>query len=378
MKHCMLAKRLAFVLCLGAMVLWAAQLPGKRVWAGHNDFMQLYAGGTLAGTPELYSSDANRALDQRLGFWMPSVQYVRPPFYAALLKPLAMLPYRTAYFLFQCACIAAALGFAFLGRRRNRALPWLMLISIPLLTAFANGQDVVIVLALCAAGLFLDKTGKPWLAGLCLALCAIKFHLFVFTPLALLLHRKWRFAASAALGVAVEVAISFAVAGSAWPFEYAKFLQNPVLHPRNYLPPNLSSIAGENAALGVVLTIVVAVVTILTCWRAKSFAAAFVICVFAGLLVVPHSYIQDCVLLLLVPVFIEPASNLLRQLGNVLATPFPYFLLMADGPVGLITPLLLLVWFFSLAANACSKNGLVFGGSFFQRIDHHPVHRGLP
>ena len=75
----------------------------------------------------------------------------------------------------------------------------------------------MIVLGLSAAAVALDEADRPWLAGLCLALCSIKFHLFVFTPVALLLHRKWRFAAAAALGVALELAASFAVAGWRWP-----------------------------------------------------------------------------------------------------------------------------------------------------------------
>jgi hypothetical protein len=37
----------------------------------------------------------------------------------------------------------------------------------------------------------------------------------------------------------------------------------------------------------------------------------------------------------------------------VLLTPFPYFLLMTEGLVGRITPVLLLLWFVALAADMC-------------------------
>jgi hypothetical protein len=335
------------------MALWAAALPWQRVWAGHNDFMQLYAGGSLAGASELYSSGANRAIGEQLGYVMPAVQFVRLPYYAALLKPLAMLPYHTAYMVFQSGCFAAALAFAFLMRTRSPAVPWFLLISIPVLTSFANGQDVMLVLALSAAAVYLDQAGRPRLAGLCLALCTIKFHLFVFTPIALLLHRKWRFAASAALGIALELAISFAVAGWHWPMQYVEFLGNPLLHPAPYVLPNVHGIAGSWVALEVVLTLALAASTAYLCRRAKSFPAAFALCVFAGLLVARHSYIQDYALLLLIPSFLQPESNLVRQLSIVLLSPFPYFLLMLDRPWGLITPLLLLLWFVALAADAC-------------------------
>ena len=349
----MWARRLAFLLCLFALALWAAELPWKRVWAGHNDFMQLYAGALLVGGPQLYSSDANRVIGEQLGFWMPSVQFVRLPYYAALLKPLAALPYQASYLLFQGVCMAATLAFAWKSRLRSPAVPWLLLISIPVLTSFANGQDIMIVLALSAAALDLEGTDHPWLSGFCLALCTIKFHLFLLTPLSLLMHRKWRVAASAALGVAIQMAVSFAVAGLQWPIKYVEFLKNPVLHPAPYVLPNLSGISGSNTLLEFLLIAVVGVITMYLCWRTNSFPAAFALCVFASLLVTRHSYIQDCALLLLIPMFIPAESSFVSQLGLIVLTPIPYFLVMADGPVGRITPVLLLLWFILLAADAC-------------------------
>jgi hypothetical protein len=354
----MYARRAAFVLCLTAMALWAAALPWQRVWAGHNDFMQLYAGGALAGGRELYSSEANRTIGERLGFWMPAVQFVRPPYYAAILAPLAKLPYRAAYVIFQGVCLSATLAFVFLSSKRSRTVPWFLLISIPVLTSFANGQDVMILLVLSTAALCLDEAEHPWLAGLCLALCTVKFHLFVFTPLALLMHRKWRFAASATLGVALELIASFVIAGWHWPLEYARFLSNPLLHPTPYVPPNIAGIAGNLMSVEIALTAAAGACTVFLCRRAKSFPAAFTLCILAGLLVARHSYIQDYALLLLIPLFVQPESSFVRQLSIILLTPFPYFLLMADGPAGRITPVLLLLWFVALAADVC---GLIPG-----------------
>jgi len=212
------------------------------------------------------------------------------------------------------------------------------------------------VLALGVAAVYLDQAGRPGLAGLCLSLCTIKFHLFVFTPLALLMHRKWRFAASATLCVTLELVISFAVAGWRWPMQYWEFLGNPVLHPAPYVLPNVYGIAGTWVPLELLLTLALAAFTVYLCRRAKSFPAAFTLCIFAGLMVARHSYIQDYSLLLLIPLFLPPESHLVRQLSMVLLSPFPYFLLMLDRPWGLITPVLLLVWFVALAADACGLN----------------------
>ena len=114
----MWARRAAFLVCLVAMALWALALPWGRVWAGHNDFMSFYTGGLLAGTPDLYSSSANRALNEQLGYWMPSVQYLRPPYYAMLFKALTALPYHAAYLVYQGVSLAAAFAFAWISRRK--------------------------------------------------------------------------------------------------------------------------------------------------------------------------------------------------------------------------------------------------------------------
>jgi Glycosyltransferase family 87 len=345
-------RRIGFIVCLCAVLLWASQIPWSRVLRGYNDFMQLYAGATLAGTSDLYSAEANRTVDERIGFWMPAVQYVRLPFYAGLLKPLAWLPYRAAYLLFQFTCLACLVVFAYFGRLRFRPLPWLLLISVPLLTAFANGQDVVVLLALCAAALSLDEKRRPWLAGMCLALCTIKFHLFVWTPVALLAHRRLRMAAAAGLGVVAELTVSLLMQGRHWPAQYVEFLRNPVIHPNPYVAPGLAGLAGDNFAIELLLGIAVVATLAIACRLTQSFGAAFVLAIYAGLLTAHHVYIQDLLLLLLAPVFIPfPA-----RAGLLLFTPFPYFLLLADRPMALITPAALLLWFVVLSVQVCGRS----------------------
>src|SRR5581483_5962141 len=179
-------------------------------------------------------------------------------------------------------------------------------------------------------------------------LCTIKFHLFVFTPIALMAHRKWRFAKAAAIGVAAEIAVCFAVAGRYWPWQYAGFLRNPALHPAPYTPPNIFGIA-DITATGALLAIGSFLVWV--CLRTKTFPPAFALCILGALLAVRHSYIQDYALVLLIPLFVQPESSVVRQLSLVMLTPFPYFLLLAEKPFGLITPLLFLLWFLGLAAD---------------------------
>lgn len=342
----MWSRRAGFVVCVLAAFLWASQVPWNRVRRGYNDFMQLYAGATLAGTPDLYSAEANRAIGEHIGFWMTAVRYVRPPFYAGMLKPLAYLPYGYAYLIFQSVCFASLAAFACLAYQRAPPVLWLLPISIPLVAAFVNGQDVVIVLALCAAALWLDEQKRPWLAGACLALCAIKFHLLVWTPLALLIHRRWRMLGAAAAGLTAEWLTSTVMQGWHWPAAYSRVLLDPVIHPTPYLSPAVAGLAEGSVAIECLLGLIVAVVLITACRRDNGFAASFSLAIYAGLLTAPHIYIQDLALLLLVPVFI---AGLPRPLLGIY-TPLPYFLLLADRPLALATPAALLVCFGILCA----------------------------
>ena len=95
-----------------------------RFLAGQNDFVQLYAGSELSGTPRLFEPEASKEVHKRvLGVWLESVYYSRPPFYALFLRPLGMLPYKAAYWTFQSLNILAFLAFLKIWAPRCRELP---------------------------------------------------------------------------------------------------------------------------------------------------------------------------------------------------------------------------------------------------------------
>src|SRR5437762_13554770 len=111
------------------------------------------------------------------GFFGESLQFIRPPFYAALLWPLGKMPYRQSYLLWQALCICALLGFILLWRTPCReaamvACCW----SLPLILAFAHGQDLAFLLLIVAASLRIHLK-RSLAAGGLLSLCAIKVHL---------------------------------------------------------------------------------------------------------------------------------------------------------------------------------------------------------
>src|SRR5438270_13637362 len=63
------------------------------------DFSPCYAAGKLLGTPDLYNSQAVFNVQDKvsgLGCHADWAVFIKPPFYVALMWPLAQLPYITA------------------------------------------------------------------------------------------------------------------------------------------------------------------------------------------------------------------------------------------------------------------------------------------
>jgi hypothetical protein len=161
------------LLSAALVALWGCFLPWKRALAGQNDFLALYVGATLAGTPDLYSPPVFERMQKKtVNIRMPAVLFSRPPFYAVLLKPLAAMPYPAAYLLFQVLSVAALVSALRVLAPRGDPLWLLGGMSIPVLTAFINGQDVLLVLAAAAASIALWRRGFTFASGLVLSRCA--------------------------------------------------------------------------------------------------------------------------------------------------------------------------------------------------------------
>lgn len=339
---------------------------------GQNDFLAFYAGAKLAGTPELYSAAAAKQWQAKVAdVWLPAVIYIRPPFYAAMLKPLAMLPYRAAYALFQALNLAALAAFLWTRARRDPLLWALGAVSIPVATAFANGQDILLLIWVVVAACELERRGKHFWAGLVLSLLAIKFHIFIFVPLVILLHKRWNMLAGGALGGCVLFTVASMLQGWNWPAGYLRFLQTPELTPTPMTMPNLRGLAmalapalsseSSRAALMLEIALAAAVVIALLAavWKASDFGAAMAAAVIAGLLVGRHAYVQDCCLLLLVPV-LAPAYRRSRVMALTMLAPPVYFVLLASAPLSALAPLGLVALFAAIVFEAVWGDTPVF------------------
>jgi hypothetical protein len=334
-------RKTVFLLLLpGILFLVAlASTQSDRILSGRNDFMQLWVGARLVGTPDLYSIEANKALQVKtVGVWLEAVYHSRPPFYSFLLKPLGHMPYLTAYAVFQLISFACFAGFLRLYLPQMPELALYCSLSLPLLSNFAQGQDLTLVLLLAGVSLALLRQGKDLPAGLILSLCAIKFHLFLLIPLILVVRRRWTAIAGGALGGAGLFALSFLGARGPWIEPYLRMLRNPELSPGAEHMPNLHgllfAIGAPTPALEVLLAIAVAAAVAWIAWKSKDVETAFAFALLGGMLNSYHAYLQDCALLLLAfPILARSThSQAVRHLNAIIPLPPLYLLLLAGKP----------------------------------------------
>jgi len=334
-----------------------AYIQRDRALRGENDFVQLYTGAKLVGSPDLYNREANLAVVKAtLGFTMETVVYTRPPFYAALLKPLSMLPYRVAYALFTLATLASVLWFVIRFSKECAPLPFFAAMSIPILTSLCGGQDTPFLLVILGASILLIRKNQDFAAGLVLSLCAIKFHLFLFIPVLLLIKKRWNILSGGALGTIVLTVFGLLVAGSDSIRQYIQVLRDPWINPAASGMPNLHGLVSTlngDTRLEVLLVAAVFAAFAWTLHRTENFEYLFAASIVCGLLVSFHSGIVDDIILL--PVFIcvtrTCSTGALPATAGLILTPIPYFMVLAGAPYSAALPIALLIMLGMFAIN---------------------------
>jgi hypothetical protein len=325
-----LAIGILFLLLLG-------YLQKDRALSGQNDFSQLYAAARLAGSDFLYDRAANLEVIRGIhGFTMDTVVYTRPPFYAALLAPLGRLPYRVAYAIFSLTSLVAFLWLVMRFSRETPALAFFAAFSIPLISALCGGQDTALLAAVVGVAILLLRSGRDFAGGAVLALCTIKFHLFLLVPLALLLARRWHVLAGGLAGTAALTILGTAVNGPDSLLAYVQVLRDPWIHPDPALMPNLHGMVatlGGPAALEYALVAVLGGALVWIARRGESFEFLLAMALVASLLASFHSGIMDDLLLFpAASLFLRAtADKLLRSVMGLSLTPVPYLLLMTQA-----------------------------------------------
>jgi hypothetical protein len=349
---------LVIAILLMSLLVWSYR---ERVFAGYNDFVSFYAGGRLAGSAGLYDPERVRAEQiERTGVTGDAWRFIRLPYYAAFLWPLARLPYTAAYWVWQGLSLSAVVAFAVLWRS---AAPWTTVLftclSLPLVTSLMNGQDLSFLLLWTALAVRWQEGGKPLAAGMVLSLGAAKPHLLVLLPVLLAAQRRWRVAAGVAAGGAALLGLSFAAAGWDWPRRYYAVLTDPAIHPGLEVMPNLHGVFYHFPALRWLewpaAAVVAAVVWLVA--RTGSFAQGLAAVLAGGLLAGYHAYLPDCTVLLPLALLglTEAKTAWARLPAFLLLTPAAYFLVPLRSPWSAVVPGLAFLLLVGVAVEARRK-----------------------
>lgn len=315
-----------------------------------SDFCVFYAGGQLAGTPELYSASAVQKIEVReLGCSSPSARFIRLPYFAALMWPLIQLPFWPAFTLWRLLNMAAIGIFVWLWPAPRE---WTLLAcawSLPLAGCITNGQDTGFLLMWLAIGVRLWKRDGPAKAGLALAMCAAKFHMFVLLPLlAIGGFRKLVYGFTA--GGALLLALCTAVQGWGWPSQFLAAVTDSRIDPAPDLLFNARGLSHESVALEIAMSASV-VLAALYVFRSGDFWYGISAVLTGGLLLSHHNTGADPALLIPVALIlaVDTRSKIAKLLAIFLVSPPAYFLMMtpslADVPRMILLALAwLLAW----------------------------------
>ena len=192
-------------------VAWFAMSKNGRDWQNQQfgaDFSEVYAAGTLVDVGQAAAPyDMPRHFErQRELFGADAAIYTwnYPPFFLGAAGLLALLPYLAALLVWQAATFAGYL--AAIGGILRPRLALLAAAAFPAVYSnFGHGQTGFLVAGLMGGGLMLlDR--RPALAGVLLALVAIKPQFGPLIPIALAAGGRWRaFAAATITVIAAEL-----------------------------------------------------------------------------------------------------------------------------------------------------------------------------
>lgn len=307
----------------------------------------------------------------------PALPYYHPAFEALLYAPLALLTYRTAYILYAvfnllllavCYCVAPQPVDPRLAKYPR---PLLFFLSFPAFFCVAHGQDsILFLLLLCLVWRALSR-GHDIAAGILLALGLFKVQLVVVLVIFLAARRGTRILRSFLPSAVVLAALSLAITGLQGAAEWIHLLTSAfgalngahsaqvliAVHPKamptmnglvyilggGLLPPRASWI------LDLILGLATFVVALVLVRRSRSLSEAFAAAIAGTVLISPHLYIQDCVLLALAVLLI---TGTLSTVAGTIYCVLPFILFAIHGidwlaPMAILPVAILLVFLVS-------------------------------
>ena len=189
------------------IVWFAISLPGLVDPRGKPigyDFMAFWSAAqlALAGRPEAaFDGPTIAAVQHEVVKFLPNIWFPwhYPPIFLLVAVPLGLLPYPAALALFVLG--SAVLWAALVRRILPDPRAWIVAAATPAgLITLVDGQNAFLTAALAGFAL-LSLARQPVAAGILVGLLAVKPHLAILFPLALLAEGHWRAIIAAALTV---------------------------------------------------------------------------------------------------------------------------------------------------------------------------------
>ena len=335
-------------------VMWIVQGSTLMSHARRNDFLNLYTGASMAlhgNWNTIYTEAGQLAREQE---FMPSRKvvwpFVRPPAYAVIMAPLALLPFGTAFWVWifgQSTALAACWIWAWRRFGPESVIWGVFMIFGPL--GIAHGQDCALYLAVLTGAFALAEKKRFFASGLALGLGMVKFHLFLLWPLVLLFQKRWRMFAGLSTCVAAQLTLSFWLIGWSGLRHYADF----ILHlTAFYSPDSYINIEAILLNLGLSSTLLLTVLRILLAglilWAARRrqpLWTVFALATAGSLAIGPHVYAYDGTMMLLPAwcVIYLSAWPVSRLAAATICTPLTAAATLIGPPVACFTAAVILL-----------------------------------
>ena len=337
-----------------ACYLYAGALTVPQSWK--HDFLGFYTASSFArhGTLDrLYDPVAIAQFQKTIAPENPyPIPFSRPRFYALILSPLSLLPYRTAFAAW-ISCLTALLlaCWAWFAAKFGPDALIMAAFFFPAGIGIAHGQDAVLLLALAIASYAAFERKNQPLAGMLIGCMLFKFHLILLLPVAMLIQRRWKMLQGFALVAAFLAAIELWIGGWQGIADYAHFLLRrdiPGLNPGEQMMVNIHSLLinlGMDTAGARLMFSLIAIVLIIVGMNTAEWWRAMASAGLGSAALLPHTYQYDLTwtLVPLICIAFLSTDKLVRLSILPLLTPLPYLLNLAGMPWSGATSLCLLL-----------------------------------
>ena len=285
------------------------------------DFLQFYAAGWMVASGrawQLYDWDA---FARTLPTLVPGIGDllflpVYPPQLALVFAPFGKVSYLSALAVWTLVSVALYAGAVWAvlrtwpALRTYRLQAWCFALGFPpFLQLIAHGQVASLAMPLMVAALYGVRAGRPVLVGLALGSLAFKPQLGAFALAAIVLWPSWRLIAGLVVGCGLQLALVVTIVGTTPLRDYLGVLERlaasagefePKLWAMHSLRGGFELLLGQNRlatacwALGAVGVVWLA----RRAWhRHHAQDVRFAVLCVVGLLLNPHLYIYDLVLM---------------------------------------------------------------------------------